>query len=502
MPIELMACIFQLAAEFNSTRYPVIVSHVCRSWRDLALNTSSLWTNINIRTPCCSALGPVQDLCRASAFASRSSWRALNIKMEMVYHHRQSRPQIQSHVGRFLAGVNLIFGVRDRVKTLDIHSNRYAASAIVSQLIPHGLPMLERFRITVGQGYFPTGWEVVIPPSWSIRRWIKRMRSLRLRVRKHGMHALLPRLKEVNLSAALAFWSFWAITNLTSLTIDCIPSRFQVCFPDLRHILMQNENSLENLVLQASIDFSSEVPSSIVLPKLQQLHFGFVSQYEAIEVLQALEAPSLKSLDLRDIPSIQYFQYCRSGSDFPFQPLIHGHPSLHMGECYDSSMLLYSLCVSPPAWLAQIESLTLASLYLVLTKDTSWFDDVLTHSVSPLFICPARLMQQMTSLKTLTLHDPDRFFLKGLNFPVPVPGTETDAQPSWTYPGSQLSNMTMTHVGYEDLRAISQHQNRNCALSRSSPRNGGEAARLSTARTGHPRGRPAYLRTGSKDWRI
>jgi hypothetical protein len=372
--------------------------------------------------------------------------------MEMVYHPRrscESIPKLQNHLGRFLPGVKFIFDVRGRVKTLDIRSNRSAAASMVSQLIPYGLPMLERFRVTLEEQGFRTMPEVILLPVGLFND----ASTPASESPQAQMNSLLPRLKELSLSGTLTFWNFGAITNLTSLTVNCIPSRFRVRLHDFRDVLMQNANALEKLELQASIichpsEFNP--PSSIILPKLQQLHFGFVSQFEAIELLQALQVPSLKTLDLRNIPRIHSFQYRRLRST-PFRPIVPWRPPLTANEYYDCSTLLHYLCVVPSAFLAQIESLTLGSLCLVY-HERAWYTDVLTRSVSAQFVCPIRLMQRMTSLKTLTLHDPDPSFLRSLNFPVPVPGTEADAQPSWTYPGPQLSNLMITHVKYKDLR--------------------------------------------------
>jgi hypothetical protein len=448
MPVEVMAYIFQLAAGFNRTRYPVLVSHVCRSWRGLALNTSGLWTNIGIRLQCCCITQSRRELCRASAFASRSSLRALNIKMEIVYNNRQSTHGICQHLSCFIAGVKFIVGVRDRTKTLDVDSNFYATCTEIShELIPRGLPMLERFRITLGKGFpctrtmrqsipaylFDTGsaWALSGPGS-----------------PQGQMNELLPRLTELSLTGTFAFWNFWAITNLTTLTINHLELPFRLHLHDLRYILMQNANSLERLELHASIRRPSEsgLPS-ITLPRLRHLHLGFISQFEALEFLQALQAPSLKTLHLCDVPRMHHFQRRRSSANVPPLPVAN----LHTGEDFDSSALLHSLCVTPPAFLTRIESLTLTSIYLI-RQEPAWCTDVLTRSIPPSAVCPVRLMQTMTSLKTLTLHMPDNFFLQSLNFPIPVPGTETDAQPCWTYPASQISNLTITHLSYWDLK--------------------------------------------------
>ncbi|KIK99241.1 hypothetical protein PAXRUDRAFT_565309 [Paxillus rubicundulus Ve08.2h10] len=448
IPIEVMAYIFQLAAEFNRTRYPVLVSHVCRSWRGLALNTPGLWTNIGIRLQCCSVTQPRRELCRASSFASRSSLRALNIKMEIIYNNRRPTHGICQHLSCFVAGVKFIVGVCDRIKALDVDSNFYATCTAVSyELIPRGLPMLERFRITLGKGF---------PCPRTVRQSIPvDLFNTRSAWALNGpgspqaqMNRLLPRLAELSLTGTFAFWNFWAVTNLASLTINHLEFPFRLHLHDLRCILMQNANSLERLELHASIRSPSEsgLPS-ITLPRLRHLHLGFISQFEALEFLQALQAPSLRSLHMCDVPRMHHFRRHRLSANTSPPPVVN----LHTGEESDSSALLHFLCVTPPAFLAQIESLTLTSIYLI-HQERAWCTDVLTRSIPPSAVCPVRLMQTMTSLRTLTLHMPDHFFLQSLNFPIPVPGTETDIQPCWTYPASQILDLTITHLSHRDLK--------------------------------------------------
>ncbi|KIJ21364.1 hypothetical protein PAXINDRAFT_177893 [Paxillus involutus ATCC 200175] len=339
-------------------------------------------------------------------------------------------------------------GVRDRTKTLDVDSNFYATCTEIShELIPRGLPMLERFRITLGKGFPCTRTMRQSIPAYLFdtgSAW-----ALRGPGSPQGqMNELLPRLTELSLTGTFAFWNFWAITNLATLTINHLELSFRLHLHDLRYILMQNANSLERLELHASIRRPSEsgLPS-ITLPRLRHLHLGFISQFEALEFLQALQAPSLKTLHLCDVPRMHHFQRRRSSANVPPLPVAN----LHTGEDFDSSALLHSLCVTPPAFLTRIESLTLTSIYLI-RQEPAWCTDVLTRSIPPSAVCPVRLMQTMTSLKTLTLHMPDNFFLQSLNFPIPVPGTETDAQPCWTYPASQISNLTITHLSYWDLK--------------------------------------------------
>ncbi|KAF8964173.1 hypothetical protein BDZ97DRAFT_914389 [Flammula alnicola] len=55
LPVEILAFIFELGAE-QDTFFPITVSHVCRDWRQIALQTPSLWR--------CITLGPEERMWR------------------------------------------------------------------------------------------------------------------------------------------------------------------------------------------------------------------------------------------------------------------------------------------------------------------------------------------------------------------------------------------------------------------------------------------------------
>ncbi|KAF9565701.1 hypothetical protein CPC08DRAFT_683396 [Agrocybe pediades] len=63
LPVEIISLIFVLGSE-QDTNFPVTVSHVCSSWRYVALHTPALWRHI--------ALGPQEDQLRARVLRARA----------------------------------------------------------------------------------------------------------------------------------------------------------------------------------------------------------------------------------------------------------------------------------------------------------------------------------------------------------------------------------------------------------------------------------------------
>lgn len=99
LPPELMAHVFVLAAE-DDIMMPIVVSHVCRAWRSLALRTPSLWRRISLdsrlrmwterlpRTRACTL--DVEILPQTSAIGSRVRRQYLDARMVQLYMHMVS----------------------------------------------------------------------------------------------------------------------------------------------------------------------------------------------------------------------------------------------------------------------------------------------------------------------------------------------------------------------------------------------------------------------------
>ncbi|CAL1712489.1 unnamed protein product [Somion occarium] len=83
LPVELISRIFTIGVEEQpepeklppaTHTFEVLVSHVCRHWRDVALHTPGLWTNIHFRT--------IAHMTRAKEYLVRSHHHLLNIDVD------------------------------------------------------------------------------------------------------------------------------------------------------------------------------------------------------------------------------------------------------------------------------------------------------------------------------------------------------------------------------------------------------------------------------------
>lgn len=85
LPIELLSLIFEecfrdLHQPTHRTRCSLVLSHITKHFRDVALGTPSLWTQIELR------VGRYSDLVRADAFLQRSINRLLDVHLYFEEH--------------------------------------------------------------------------------------------------------------------------------------------------------------------------------------------------------------------------------------------------------------------------------------------------------------------------------------------------------------------------------------------------------------------------------
>ncbi|KAL5522357.1 hypothetical protein ACEPAG_8373 [Sanghuangporus baumii] len=90
LPFEVLAAIFSWCCPKINDHYrgprlsPVMLSHVCRSWRQAALNTPSLWTYLNL-TVAYSSMGEMEKACdQLRLWVERSNNCPLLVKVEFV----------------------------------------------------------------------------------------------------------------------------------------------------------------------------------------------------------------------------------------------------------------------------------------------------------------------------------------------------------------------------------------------------------------------------------
>ncbi|KAF9229794.1 hypothetical protein BS17DRAFT_763282 [Gyrodon lividus] len=473
VPVDILVHIFHLGTHFdqeNGIDFPIIISHVCRSWRNLALSTPRLWTTIFISSGSIAGwvtfpAGPV--LPKASAFVLRSQRCPLDIKVDLMMPGRANLPD--QVVGLFVrtlttATIELIALVHDRVKTLVIATDVNDAVFMTTfRLLPLGMPMLEKWRIDFGDpkdSFKQRTWNVPNQAFSEFDASELRRGWLGDETQKLSVEASLPRLKALSLCGVRATWAHWSIGNLASLSLSYMSIADRPAMHHLRDVLEKNATSLEELELFAMLprQWAEDQMPHIILPKLRALRVGYAHQSEAIAFFMALEMPSLKSLALCDVPRTLHHGHRRDlkyrgfATDIPIDVTI---PNLALDSDSDSTVLLCTLTRCCRSWMTRIEKLEL--LHVLLDPQPAlWANDLFAGQASAQFLCPLELLVTMHSLKTFILDGADAALLQSLNQPLMLPAHLSD--PEWTnmpkhifYCGSQISTLEILDADYDDL---------------------------------------------------
>ncbi|KAF8845534.1 hypothetical protein BDN67DRAFT_961900 [Paxillus ammoniavirescens] len=469
VPIDILAYIFDLGTHFDwkdVVDFPILVSQVCRSWRNLALSTPTLWTNIFISSASIARWvtfhpGPV--LAKASAFVTRSQRCPLHIKAELMVPDRTNLVnQVCSLFVRMIATatIELIALVHDRVKTLHIETDVNDAVFMATfRLLSLGLPMLEEWHVNFGNANDSFKRRTWSAPNQTFAEFDAsehRRGWLGDGTQQLSVEASLPRLKALSLCGVRATWAHWSIGNLTSLSLSYMSVADRPCVQHLRDVLEKNAASLERLELFAMLPrkWAEDQTPRIILPKLRELRVGYADQSEAIGLFMVLEMPSLKSLALCDVPRSLHYMHRRDLKYRDFDtdiPIVVTVPFLGPEFISDSTILLCTLTRRCRSLMTQIQELELLHVHLDPQR-WLWADDVFAGQVAAQFLCPLELLITMHSLKNLVLSGADTAILQSLNQPLILPAHSPGASmPKIFYCGSQISTLKVLEVDYDDL---------------------------------------------------
>ena len=469
VPVDIWFCIFYMGTHLDGEdggNFPVVVSHVCRFWREVAMNSPLLWTSIRISSASIETLigrdGPV--LPRASAFTLRSMQCSLDVKLDLTKRRSTGNISDESILMylRLLCStaVDLLLITYDRIKSLDIVTDLKETSFWIShKIIPLGLPRLESWKICRGDPAKPVNSSLGI----SHHRGFHEFDASGTQGGLFGsptdtIGARLPCLKHLQISQIVTNWSTWLIGGLTTLTINHLAQGNRPSINDLRGILAKSSHSLESLELHGSLPVRPfENPNPITLPKLRHLRLGYWTEEEALTLLPHLDMPALKSLALCDISGAIYEHHRRlRGGDYVTDINIEDFAvrGVPLNQELDSSHLLQALFTTRLSLLHQLESVELTrvqtfSFWTGPPRD--WIDEAFPRH----HVCIARFLLSMPALRSLTLDGPDVGFLHCFNHPflftVDQPALSDGVAKFVLYPGGQLSTLRIFDTEYDDL---------------------------------------------------
>ncbi|KAF8161306.1 hypothetical protein B0H34DRAFT_374747 [Crassisporium funariophilum] len=275
LPAELLAIIFVLARPKN--RFPhtlpfeVVLSHISSRLRAVALTTPALWTRIDIYSP--------RSVEWACAYQRRSAPMPLDVRID-VYRRDKYKSRASSTAGVLVLVqlvANTLLVELHRMRSLFIFAfNERTLLAILSQLVNHSAPILERLTVKYDR-MLPTA-----EPRYGGIRVLKGGMPL-LTFLDTDLPDCLPPLSSQNLTT-LHLHSLTAVLNLTYISFLQI-----ITAPP----------SLENLSIQGCMNLATWhthfTHTKFVLKELRSLRL-LDDGTMAIKMLLSMSAPKLESL--------------------------------------------------------------------------------------------------------------------------------------------------------------------------------------------------------------
>ncbi|KDQ51883.1 hypothetical protein JAAARDRAFT_40708 [Jaapia argillacea MUCL 33604] len=293
-PLNIVKRIFTLGThdsdDFSDRiSFPLLVSHVCRTWRAIAFVLPALWSTITMRDSSGEYRWDQELL-------SRSHQHPLTIYLDF----RDPRWDFSDEDSHHLKAVQV--------------------SRILDILLPHAYRFKE-FTLLV---------ETWAPIYHTLLRFPKHIMPLLESVdiqRCNMYHAFTPtfqpydlgfplplvcdapNLRHLNLSGTHLLWSSWNFRNLRTLSLTYLSGSVRPTMGELAQIVLMSQNTLEELEVQAALpaiggffgaDGSSNytVMEPIVLPKLRTLKLGYIDPEEVTPLIDILATPALQELSL------------------------------------------------------------------------------------------------------------------------------------------------------------------------------------------------------------
>ena len=400
LPSEILLEIFRFAMAFAD-----VLSEISYSWRCIALSTPTLWTNIKVEA----TLGPnftfkyhhtcnhvkrylknSRQLPLAVEVILRTSWGSLNMEdTEHPFHHCASEfKNITRALSRILAGQICRFQtfrliVDDFVSVVDIQAHFPQVS----------MPLLESW--TVHQNFVEQAFDVELQEPGDAAKLFIPLRP-QSAMAQH-FHDMYPNLKVTAFHAIPMMWAYFCPRHLQTLNISFLPIHARPTMVELRQILMATEHSLEVLIIQGAAP--SDYSEPFELRRVRSLTLGFVEAVELVPLLKTMRVPNLSTLSITD-----FRRHCTSAADRAFvscdRTMIHLFTGIvfHLPLEKIEVLLLRCIVFLPPHIDSPLRSLSRNKLNL------------------PIPVLPMHFFHGMTSLKDLTLIDPDPITLHCLNF--------------------------------------------------------------------------------------
>jgi hypothetical protein len=203
---------------------------------------------------------------------------------------------------------------------------------------------------------------------------------------------MYPQLRRLSLDGTPLDWTQFSLNNLEMLTIKHLAHDIRPSMATLRKIILANAHSLKRLEISSALPREHTEPlAPIYLPSLRELSLGYTFPEEVLPLVRTLRMPNLTSFELCDVSRL----FCK---------VPPGHE-----QSSDATGIIQAILTQTPNPLAQLDHLELRSVLFVSTNVTIT-PVLLSNSILQIGLSehmPLRLFQELTSLKSLELDEPD-----------------------------------------------------------------------------------------------
>ncbi|KAH7920515.1 hypothetical protein BV22DRAFT_799213 [Leucogyrophana mollusca] len=305
LPNELLSAIFTLATHDShdiphAVSFPIVLSHVCKHWRQVSFSTSSLWTAILLTHP-----GKKSQLSRAVDWLARSRNRPLQIHLDFRDPSWNWDETSHSFGWKNMENVmRLLLPHVTRWESLQLSTDTWAPifTFLWYSARVKSAPLLRDIQLSRCNAFFATKGEIFSPAA------------MREPIAWFTGGLAFTSLRRVSLAGVHVDWSNSGLTGLLDLELkyhagDVAPtlhqfSKILAACPDMERLSIlgwgpqldsESPSSRANIV---------KLQQSIQLLHLKEFNFGFLDVDYAIDLLSLFRFPNLEYFSLEDISSL------------------------------------------------------------------------------------------------------------------------------------------------------------------------------------------------------
>jgi hypothetical protein len=356
-PSDILYYLFGMANDSDNTpTTAVAVSQVCRRWRDVAIASPKLWTNISMW-----CIRARQQHCWTVIRLRRSQNLpiAFNLKAHRKLTPREIEVVFTRHAHRF--------------HRLNVLASNYQLTFTLWPQFSQLMPALKQLEYRV-------------------------IGDIRVHIHRELPRALTPFQIPGGSRHGIIEWSRWNATTITSLTLNYIGPESKLSVRDFREIFSHCRRTLKHIeLLGFAPTYDKKHPEAqITLPALETMNLGYIDNI--VPFVELVRTPNLQSFTLRDIirtpensiykPTRDWYSGMERTDAGRIFELLQGVPLTHLaiyGERFDHNAQFRQLLLA----MTGLKSLTLYAAedtYYEVLFDRATAADALLPSLSELLV--------------------------------------------------------------------------------------------------------------------